>query len=112
MLLWVKTRILTFLDLGGKGDKSSTMTTGHVTASQNWVENKTQDPNVASHPRRQFRCLVPSRLWCLAPSRLWCLAPSRLWCLAPALSVATLDHGKVGVFQLVSLRMFCVYQVA
>ena len=104
MLLWVKTRILTFLDLGGKGDKSSTMTTGRVTASQSWVENKTQDPNVASHPRRQFGCLVPSRLWCLAPSRLWCLAP--------ALSVATLDHGKVGVFQLVSLHMFCVYQVA
>ena len=53
-----------------------------------------------------------SRLWCLAPSRRWCLAPSRLWCLAPALSVATPDHGQVGVFQLVSLRMFCVYQVA
>ena len=35
-----------------------------------------------------------------------------LWRLAPALSVASLDHGQVGVFQLVSLRMFCVYQVA
>ena len=40
MLLWVKTRILTFLYLGGRGDKSSTATTRHVTASQNWVENK------------------------------------------------------------------------
>ncbi len=37
MLLWVKTRILTFLDLGGRGGKSSTGTTRHVTASQNWV---------------------------------------------------------------------------
>ena len=57
-------------------------------------------------------CLALSRLWCLAPSRLWCLAPSRLWCLAPALSVATPVHGKVGVFQLVSLCVFCVYQFA
>ena len=40
MLLWVKTRILTFLDLGGMGGKSSTVTTRHVTASQNWVEIK------------------------------------------------------------------------
>ncbi len=37
MLLWVKTRILTSLDLGGRGGKSSTGTTRHVTASQNWV---------------------------------------------------------------------------
>ena len=42
----------------------------------------------------------------------WCLAPSRLWCIEPALSAATPDHGKVGVFPLVSLRMFFVYQVA
>ena len=40
MLLWVKTRILTFLDLGGRRGKSSTVTTRHVTASQNWVANK------------------------------------------------------------------------
>ena len=40
MLLWVKTRILTFLDLGGKGGNSSTVTTRHVTVSQVWVENK------------------------------------------------------------------------
>ena len=40
MLLCVKTQILTFLDLGGKGGKSSTVTTRHVTASQNWFENK------------------------------------------------------------------------
>ena len=40
MLLWVNTRIVTFLDLGGRGGKSSTMTTRHVTASQNWVQNK------------------------------------------------------------------------
>ena len=40
MLLWVKKRILSFLDLRGKGDKSSTVTTRHVTASQNWFENK------------------------------------------------------------------------
>ena len=30
MLGWVKTRILTFLDLGGRGVKSSTVTTRHV----------------------------------------------------------------------------------
>ena len=30
MLLWMKTRILTFLDLGGRGGKSSTVTTRHV----------------------------------------------------------------------------------
>ena len=29
MLLWVKTQILTFLELGGKGGKSSTGTTRH-----------------------------------------------------------------------------------
>ena len=40
MLLWVKTRIVTFLDLVGWGGKSSTVTTRHVTASQNWVHNK------------------------------------------------------------------------
>ena len=40
MSLWAKKRILTFLALGGKGGKSSTVTTRHVTASQNWVENK------------------------------------------------------------------------
>ena len=34
---------------------------------------------------------------------------SRLWCLASALSVATPDHSEVGIFQLVSLHMFCVY---
>ena len=40
MLLWVKTRVLTFLDLGGRGGKSSTVATSHVTDSHNWVENK------------------------------------------------------------------------
>ena len=39
MLLWVKTQILTFLDLGGRIAKSSTVTNRHVTASQNWVQN-------------------------------------------------------------------------
>ena len=29
------------LDLGGRGGKSSTVTTRHVSASQNWIENKT-----------------------------------------------------------------------
>ena len=28
------------LDLGGRVDKSSTVTTRHVVASQNWIENK------------------------------------------------------------------------
>ena len=28
------------LDLGGRGGKSSTVTTSHVTDSHNWVENK------------------------------------------------------------------------
>ena len=42
MSLWAKGRILTFLALGGRGGKSSTMITKHVTASQNWVENKTR----------------------------------------------------------------------
>ena len=28
------------LAFGGRGDKSSTVTTRHVTASHNWVENK------------------------------------------------------------------------
>ena len=28
------------LGFGGRGGKSSTVTTRHVTASQNWVENK------------------------------------------------------------------------
>ena len=28
------------LDLGATGDKSSTVTTRHVIAAQNWVENK------------------------------------------------------------------------
>ena len=28
------------LDSGGRGGKSSTVTTRHVTASQNWVQNK------------------------------------------------------------------------
>ena len=28
------------LDLGGRVDKSSTVTTRHVAASQNWIENK------------------------------------------------------------------------
>ena len=40
MLLWVKTRIRIFLDFGGRGGKSTTVATRHVTASQNWVENK------------------------------------------------------------------------
>ena len=40
MLLWVKTRIADILDLGGRGGTSGTVTTGHVTASQNCVENK------------------------------------------------------------------------
>ena len=34
--------ILTFLDLGGRGGKSSTVTTRHVISSQNWVENKSK----------------------------------------------------------------------
>ena len=29
-------------DLGGRGGKSSTVTIGHVTTSQNWVANKTK----------------------------------------------------------------------
>ena len=37
---WVKTRIPIFLDLGGKELKPSTVTTRHITASQNAVENK------------------------------------------------------------------------
>ena len=40
LLLWVKIPILTFLDFGGRVDKSSTVTTRHITASQNWIENK------------------------------------------------------------------------
>ena len=36
----VKTRILIFLDLGGKGGNSSPVTTSHVTASYKWFENK------------------------------------------------------------------------
>ena len=40
MLLWVKTRILTFWIGGGRGGTSITVTTRHVTASQNWVQNK------------------------------------------------------------------------
>ena len=40
MLLWVLTRILTFLDSGVRGGKSNTVTTRHVTASQNWVEKQ------------------------------------------------------------------------
>jgi len=39
MLLWVKTQILTVLDLGGRGG-NPVVTTRHVTASQNWVQNK------------------------------------------------------------------------
>jgi len=35
MSLWVKTRILTFLDLGNRGGKFGTVTTRNVTASQN-----------------------------------------------------------------------------
>ena len=36
----VLTRMLIFLDLGGRELKSSTATTRHITASQNQVENK------------------------------------------------------------------------
>ena len=40
MLLWVKIRILTLSHFGGRGGKSSTVTTTHVIASQKWVEDK------------------------------------------------------------------------
>ena len=55
MLLWVKTPILLFLDLGGRGGKSSTVTTTHVTASQNWVPNKPKTLLWHSEPRNQWK---------------------------------------------------------
>ena len=53
MLLWRKIRILTFLHLWGRGGKSSTVTTRHVTASQNWVQNKPKVLLWHSHANNQ-----------------------------------------------------------
>ena len=55
MLLWVKTQILIFLDLRGRGDKSSTVTTRHVTSSQNWVENKPKTLLWRSEAKNQWK---------------------------------------------------------
>ena len=46
------------LDGGGKGSKSSTVTTRHVTASQNWAENKTQDTTVAFWSQESVKSVI------------------------------------------------------
>ena len=75
MLLWVKTRILTFLDLGGMEGKSSTVTTRHVTASQNWVEIKPKTLLCHSEAKNQwevwYRTFDIASTLCLVKLSLW-----------------------------------------
>ena len=44
------------LGFGGRGGKSSTVTTRHITASQNWVENKPK--TLLCHSEAKNQCNV------------------------------------------------------
>ena len=64
MLLWVKTRILTFWIRGwGGAGKSGTVTTRHVTDLQHWVESKSKTQLWRSEAKNESVKSVIQNFW-------------------------------------------------